>query len=386
MRLRQSQAASVLVLLVAFVAVVHAMTTWDDAPGVTDNICYLRQAHLFGQFGLGGLDTDIRRDADWLADPARTNGLPCHHFFPASGKTTMQYPPGTGFLLALFPEGWQTPMLYIASTSIVFLVACAAILLAWSPAALYGSLFLGLLTLYFMVNPTRSSDSMAPTMALCCLCGAFTAAMFRVATWRASFALAGLLGLLFGIAVDLRIANLLLGTGYFLYFVYAAFWRRQPRELLKACVFAICIFIGILPTLSANYINVGSPIATAYTGADVAMPDFSVRHLTEMTLQYAHHNQGIMLWIALVLTLAFPRVCDKSASAAGLVVAANLIVNMGFYLTHALFYPYYAMAIATLTIWTILFSCAAAPRAVPGLGASAILRNWRSRRARHASP
>ena len=38
---------------------VWSMSHWTEARGVYDDVCYLRQAHLFQQHGLGGLDTNI---------------------------------------------------------------------------------------------------------------------------------------------------------------------------------------------------------------------------------------------------------------------------------------------------------------------------------------
>ena len=40
------------------------MSHWNEARGVYDDVCYLRQAHLFQRFGLAGFDTDISRDDD----------------------------------------------------------------------------------------------------------------------------------------------------------------------------------------------------------------------------------------------------------------------------------------------------------------------------------
>ena len=37
------------------------MSRWNESRGVYDDICYLRQAHLFQRFGLDGFDTDIVR-------------------------------------------------------------------------------------------------------------------------------------------------------------------------------------------------------------------------------------------------------------------------------------------------------------------------------------
>src|ERR1700750_1361059 len=93
-----------------------SMSRWSETRGVYDDVCYLRQAHLFQRFGITGLDTNISRDddhyfqgklkaidfADWN-DPKR---WPCHNPMP-DGKIVLQYPPGTGFLLALFPEANQ---------------------------------------------------------------------------------------------------------------------------------------------------------------------------------------------------------------------------------------------------------------------------------------
>jgi hypothetical protein len=41
-----------------------SMSRWSEARGVYDDVCYLRQAHLFQRFGLDGLDTNIARDDD----------------------------------------------------------------------------------------------------------------------------------------------------------------------------------------------------------------------------------------------------------------------------------------------------------------------------------
>ena len=39
---------------------------------------------------------------------------------PAANKRVMQYPPGTGFVLALFPQGFQVIPLYVLATVVVF--------------------------------------------------------------------------------------------------------------------------------------------------------------------------------------------------------------------------------------------------------------------------
>ena len=56
---------------------VWSMSRWNEARGVYDDVCYLRQAHLFQRFGLAGLDTDLSRDDDhYLASKLKEIGFP----------------------------------------------------------------------------------------------------------------------------------------------------------------------------------------------------------------------------------------------------------------------------------------------------------------------
>ena len=61
-----------------------------------------------------GIDTNIVFDDDhYLKNKLKAIGfpewndvkrIPCHTLIPAADKYVMQYPPGTGFALALFPR------------------------------------------------------------------------------------------------------------------------------------------------------------------------------------------------------------------------------------------------------------------------------------------
>ena len=72
------------------------MSRWSEARGVYDDICYLRQAHLFQKFGLAGLNTDISGDDDhYLALKLKEIGFPtwsdpatapCHNLMPVTKK------------------------------------------------------------------------------------------------------------------------------------------------------------------------------------------------------------------------------------------------------------------------------------------------------------
>src|SRR6201996_1527134 len=82
----------------------RSMAGWSENRGVYDDICYLRQAHLFQRFGLSRFSTDMSRDGDGYIRPKfRQMGFvgwkdekerPCHNTFPATNKIVIQYPPG----------------------------------------------------------------------------------------------------------------------------------------------------------------------------------------------------------------------------------------------------------------------------------------------------
>jgi hypothetical protein len=121
---------------VALVSNVWSISDWTEIRGVYDDICYLRQAHLFQKFGSDGLDTDISRDDDhYLSSRLKEIGFPtwsdpatapCHTLMPATQKRVIQYPPGAGFMLALFPSGFQVIPLYVLTSVVAFGFALAA--------------------------------------------------------------------------------------------------------------------------------------------------------------------------------------------------------------------------------------------------------------------
>src|SRR5947209_311077 len=144
-----------------------SISGWTEARGVYDDVCYLRQAHLFQRFGLGGLDTDISRDDDrYLSAKLKEIGFPtwsdtatapCHTPMPATKKLVMQYPPGTGLVLALFPQGFQVIPLYVLATVIVFGFALRAISYARSRSSILLTTAFGCLASYLMINPARQA-------------------------------------------------------------------------------------------------------------------------------------------------------------------------------------------------------------------------------------
>jgi hypothetical protein len=371
--MRTWKAASAFVCFVILLSNIWTISHWNESRGVYDDICYLRQAHLFQKFGLGGLDTNIVRDDDhYLASKLKAIGYPawsdpamapCHSVMPATQRRVMQYPPGTGFVLALFPAGFQVIPLYVLANVIVFGFAVLGIFQARGGSAVLLTACFGFLAIYLMINPTKASYSMAPTMVLCAVAGFFTAKLF--AAERHRIILSALTGLLIGLAVNFRLPNLFLASGYGLLFAGWFLLERKRETFLQASAFGAACLLGMAPTLLANAINAGSPLATTYAGVDVTPPEFS----WSVIRQYVMDMQFVLLvlaagWTALILRLRRETGLRRTA----LVVAGNLLVNLAFFLSHPLFEPYYTVPVAMLSLWSLLFGSVAPPGAIVETG------------------
>ena len=348
-----------LICLAILASNIATMSRWSEARGVYDDICYLRQAHLFQRFGAGGLDTNAVRDddryfegklkgiafAEWK-DPIR---WPCHNPMP-SGKVVLQYPPGTGFLLALFPQGHQVVPLYIAASLIVCGLALSGIALARTLPSILGAGVFGALAVYLMINPAKASYSVAPTMALCAVAGFLTA--LWLARAKRSVLLIALIGLLLGASVNFRLPNALLAAGYFLFLGIPFLWTRSLATFVQGLAFGAGVLVGMAPTLASQAINAGSALATTYGSADLVAPglDFVVLG------QYLRDMQIVLIVLAIGGTFSLLWSREGYVRQAAFVVAGNLVVNLGFFLSHPIFTPYYVVPIAMLSLWTLSFA------------------------------
>jgi hypothetical protein len=339
---------------------IWSMSHWSESRGVYDDICYLRQAHLFQKFGFEGLDTNFSGDDDhYLSEKLKAIGFtalqqpPCHTLMPATNRLVMQYPPGTGFVLAAFPEGFQVIPLYVLTTVIIFGLALLGIYCARTTPAIFLAAGFGCLAIYLMINPTKASYSMAPTMVVCALAGLLTARFFSTGQRPHRLLLAGLIGLLIGLSVNLRLPNLLLVSGYVLFFGVAFLWSPKIELALQGALFGVAFLAGMAPTLLANAINAGSPFSTTYGGVDVTAPDFSFG----IVWHYIADMQFVLLVLAGAWTVVMWRSNRKDGmSRIALVTAANLLLNVAFFLSHPIFTPYYTIPIAMLSLWTLLFA------------------------------
>jgi hypothetical protein len=375
--MRYLKAACGLLCFLVLASNVWSMSRWSETRGVYDDICYLRQAHLFQRFGLDGLDTNLARDDDhYMASKLKEIGFPtwsdpsnfpCHTTMPAN-KRVLQYPPGTGFVLALFPPGFQLIPMYVLATVVSFGFALLGIHYARSRSAVLIAGAFGCLALYLMINPAKSSYSVAPTMAACALAGFLTAKLFGAKQRLHRLVLAALTGLVIGIAVNFRLPNLLLSAGYLLFFFVSLMWQRRIETLLEGGLFGVAFLAGMAPTLAANAINAGSAFATTYGSDDVKPAEFSLGIIRG----YLADTQSVLLLLAIAGTAALLLVAGRGSGArqVALVTAGNLAVNLAFFLSHPVVTPYYTIPIAMLSMWSLLFAWLTQPaEAVDGAGA-----------------
>ena len=263
----------------------------------------------------------------------------------------LQYPPGTGFILSLFPAGFRVIPLYVLTS----VVAVGFSLLALTYASTFYRLMLvaafGDSAIYLMINPTKASYSVAPTMMVCALAGYLTAKLFTEGS-RHRLMLWALVGLLIGISVNFRLPNLFLAAGYCLYLAGAFLLARSRQTLLQGASFGLAFFMGMTPTLIANAINAGSPFSTTYSAVDVVPPELN----PSVLLSYLVDVQFILLAISVAWTALLWRFASGNARQVALLVAVNLAVNLIFFMTHPIFTPYYIIPIDMLSLWTLLFA------------------------------
>lgn len=354
-------AFGVLFLLLAG-SVVWSAAHRSERRGVFDDIGYLRQAHLFKRFGIAGLNTDIKLDDDnffrdaaadirhiaW-SDPSAPAAF-MHTFVSRTGAWVLQYPPGTGALLALFPEGHQAAGLYTSSTIILL---CVALILthraASLPLVILSGLF-GCLSIYFMNNPAKASYSIAPSLALCAMIGLLTPMLFSESRGH-RLLVAGCLGVLLGFGVNLRIANILLAGGFGMGCLLEMMRSRFQNFKAETGLLIGAMAVGLSPTLVANAINAGSPFSTTYGSADASPPDFTLR----VVVEYLRDLQGALLGLSIVCAwLLFKSGTSHKTRTVAQVAAVNIAINVAFFFTHTLYTPYYLIPGVMLSLWIVL--------------------------------
>ena len=176
--------------------------------------------------------------------------LACH-YFPAADHVAVQYSPGAGVMLALFPEGRALHVLnrfviaIFLAAGLFMLIVAAVRRLAVSAGLFILTLILGLEILARIDNASFSINALLAPLLLSALC---LAAAWAVQTkYRLTWFLTFLAGLLFGFAVLVRLPVVLLLPG-----VLLLLWPTNLRSMFKSAwlPFGAGIFLtGVLPMM-----------------------------------------------------------------------------------------------------------------------------------------
>lgn len=199
-----------------------------------------------------------------------------HHYFPQSNYVGVQYPPGTGLVLAIFPEGKAVYNLNRTVVTCFLLVGIATLGVAvwkraWASAGLVIlALHLGLSILERMGSLSFSINAVLIPLLFACLI-ALTSLRLQIANRNRAALLAALgSGLVLGFAVLVRLPVMLLVPG-FLILLWPRQWRIGLKSLPVAFAFGL-VLTGVIPVLLHQQVIAGAWYLPTYASVDAALP------------------------------------------------------------------------------------------------------------------
>jgi hypothetical protein len=340
----------------------------EEYPVGCDAFGYLRMAkeiraaphRRWPQFRLRALQTQM------LIDFWRSQSLPvsawgelvaphAHHYFPLTNEVGPQYPPGTGFALALFPEsqavyGLNRAFLWIFG-SVGFLVLIVAGLRKAFVSAAIGilSLDLGLEVLARMGELSLSINAVLPPLLLATLFALIAAELSETRRLLASSA-ALAAGSLLGFATLIRLPTVLLAPG-FLFLLWPSSFRKGLIGAPVLFAGGLAAF-GLCPVLINQQHVAGAWYLPTYSAIDATPPD--VRLIRQNLAFYFGDGPGAEdNWAVVAAAIGFiaaavhtggrteNRRHGLSWSRVGLASCLVWAVSLLFFLTHGMAIGYY---------------------------------------------
>ena len=372
-----------------FFAVALGLLVWTTARQVDlfafgcDGFGYARQAQLFRDKGLlRGLDTYVDApEAGFIIGVAKSvssNSAQwseavaphCHHYVAAVDRVVIEYPPGTGLILSLFPENRSLAFAFVIGMTLISAVFVLLIVLTRSPNGAGGILALIIMALFdvTMMQPgAKASASVPVSMALIPFCAWLALVAFPPREKNGNVGLAIAFGLVAGLLVATRLANVLLVAGVTCAIVInRQLWRpamvRQSVDVSIAAIGGFVLTGGGL-VLTANWLNVGTPFATTYSPIDATLPVLSERLLTTNLAYYYYMGKGFpaaaMLAATAALVLRGLVLCHRPGdwSSHGAFIGAFVCFGLSliFFCTHPIRVPYYMLPASGMTLSLIAF-------------------------------
>jgi MFS family permease len=217
-----------------------------------------------------------------------------HHYAPQSGNVIDQYPPGTGLVLSMFPQGEAVYGLNRFVVWVFTLTGFAALVIAaWKRAwATIGLVVLALTVGLIVIGRLGAlSFSMNAGLVPILLTSVFTLIAMRFKTAnrnRLAFLFTLLAGMSLGVATMVRLPSFLLSAG-FLVLLWPG-WRNLRIKSLPV-VFALGVTLaGVLPVVINQQVAAGAWYLTTYSRADAEPP--TLKYIGQSASYYLVNGWG----------------------------------------------------------------------------------------------
>jgi hypothetical protein len=239
-----------------------------------------------------------------------------HHYMPQSGYVGVQYPPGTGFVLAMFPQGEAVYRLNRIVVVVLMLAGVIALVIAaWKKAwmsigLLVLALSLGLLVLGRLGALSFSMNAVLVPILLTCVFSLLALRFNTSGRERLALVWALLAGMSLGFATMIRLPSFLLSAG-FLVLLWPGLRNFRIKSLPVAFALGVTI-TGVIPVVINQHNVAGAWYRSTYAIVDSAPP----------TLESVGPNLSFFLG-------------DGPASVDNWALVAGLIGLLGFLLLYA---------------------------------------------------
>lgn len=363
-RIRPDQVAIWLwIFILAFTLLISVRTAYRQSLGTEEyaNACdafgYLRMAKEtrraaarleFPQFKLESPQTRL------LINLMQSRNVPlpdweelvaphAHHYFPQSGFVGVQYPPGTGLALAMFPQGKAVYGLNrMVVISFLLTGVLALLIAAWRQA--WASAGLVVLAIHIALEILGRIGSLSfsinsafvPILASCLL--VLAALWFKAQDrTRLAFLSAFGAGLFLGLASLIRLPAILFAPG-FLILLWPKSWRVGFRSLPTAL--ALGAVPGLIIILINQQLTAGAWYLSTYARDDTALPTVeTLKH--NFTYYFVDGHPTIDNWALLYAFLGF----------CGFVIATYLTRGLG--ISNRLGLTCRRLFLAAFVLWVI---------------------------------
>ena len=292
-----------------------------------------------------------------------------HHYFPQSNYVGVQYPPGTGLVLAMFPQGEAIYRLNRIIVDLFILAGALALAIAaWKRAwASIGLVVLALcLGLMVLARLGALSFSVNAVLVPIVLTGVFSLLALRFKTAdrdRLALLCALFAGFSLGFATMIRLPSFLLSAG-FLVLLWPGFRNFRIKSLPVAFALGATI-TGVIPVVINQHNVAGAWYLSTYSTVDSAPPTLA-RLGSNLSFYLGSGHASIDNWalvagfIGLVgFLMLYVRRDSEPLNRLGLnwkqfvlAVALLWVIPIVYFLTHPITGPHYMISsiFATLTL------------------------------------